>query len=343
MPGGHDPRIHRENAVRTLASLVAVCAAAVLPMENAYSWGQEGHSIVAEIAQHRLNPAATQAVTQLLGPNVSLASISSWADDVRGARPGTYNWHFVDIPGSQTDYVPARDCQPTSAGDCIVNELMRLRTELRCGATDTIRREALKFAVHFVGDVHQPLHAIGDKKGGNAVPIHGAIHGQTCTGSCPIETDSANLHALWDSGLIHRTVWDWGAYVRRRQARRRGHAGRLGGAVARHGGAGVERPARAGRWHAGRWLLQRGPAGPRPAARPGRGAPGRLPQRRVCRDQLQRRGGGSQRGWRTRGTAAVGSGKRGPLATGYAATTAGCAGVARGLAAIRLRPATLAA
>ncbi|MFW6073829.1 MAG: S1/P1 nuclease [bacterium] len=215
MPGGHDPRIHRENAVRTLASLVAVCAAAVLPMENAYSWGQEGHSIVAEIAQHRLNPAATQAVTQLLGPNVSLASISSWADDVRGARPGTYNWHFVDIPGSQTDYVPARDCQPTSAGDCIVNELMRLRTELRCGATDTIRREALKFAVHFVGDVHQPLHAIGDKKGGNAVPIHGAIHGQTCTGSCPIETDSANLHALWDSGLIHRTVWDWGAYVDR--------------------------------------------------------------------------------------------------------------------------------
>jgi hypothetical protein len=65
---------------------------------EALAWGSEGHSVIAEIAQRRLSPDASAAVAQVLGQSHSLASIASWADDVRDDRPETYNWHFVDIP-----------------------------------------------------------------------------------------------------------------------------------------------------------------------------------------------------------------------------------------------------
>jgi hypothetical protein len=63
-----------------------------------WSWGQEGHSIIAEIADLNLTARAKAQVSALLGQNASLASVASWADDIRDERPETYNWHFVDIP-----------------------------------------------------------------------------------------------------------------------------------------------------------------------------------------------------------------------------------------------------
>jgi hypothetical protein len=78
----------------------------------AFAWGQEGHSIVAEIAQRRLSPTAAAEVERLLGKGHSLASVASWADDQRAARPGSYNWHFVDIPVADTTYDPATECKP---------------------------------------------------------------------------------------------------------------------------------------------------------------------------------------------------------------------------------------
>jgi hypothetical protein len=180
------------------------------------AWGEDGHSIVAEIAQRRLTPAAQAAVAQALGPGVSLASVSSWADDYRDSHPETANWHFVDIPLAATNYDEARDC-PAHAGrgDCIVRELARLAPQLRCAPGPAERRDALRFAVHFVGDVHQPLHTVSEKKGGNQMAVHGELRGQTCHRNCELALDTGNLHALWDSTLIRRTVWDWGAYVER--------------------------------------------------------------------------------------------------------------------------------
>ena len=70
----------------------------LLPCATAWGWGQEGHSIIAEIAQRRLTPSAVAEVTRLLGHNHSLASVASWADDEKDIRPETSNWHFVDIP-----------------------------------------------------------------------------------------------------------------------------------------------------------------------------------------------------------------------------------------------------
>ncbi len=201
--------------MRTAYAAWACAALLSLHGVAAYGWGADGHSIVAEIAQRRLTPEAAAAVARLLGPGGSLASVASWADDVRGARKETYNWHFVDIPRDQSAYDEKRDCHDGERGDCIVKELQRLQHDLRCAATEPARREALQFSVHFVGDVHQPLHAVGDKRGGNEVPVHGSLHGQTCQGRCDIAAEAGNLHSLWDSGLIRRTVWAWGAYVDR--------------------------------------------------------------------------------------------------------------------------------
>lgn len=198
-----------------LIGVVCTIVVASLYPALAHAWGPEGHAIVAEIAQRRLDPAARDAVRTLLGTDASLASLSSWADDVRDQRPGTYNWHFVDIPLAGGDYNAARDCPPSAKGDCVVAEIGRLRRELRCAPAMEARVEALKFAVHFVADIHQPLHALGDKRGGNDQPVQGSIHGKICKGQCDVAPEAKNLHALWDSLLIRRTVWNWGAYVDR--------------------------------------------------------------------------------------------------------------------------------
>lgn len=198
---------------------LAVLAAALLlagAPPRALAWGAEGHSIVAELAQRRLSPAATAAVAQLLGPNVSLASVSSWADGQRALHPETTNWHFVDIPLASNAYDEARDCAPSAAhGDCIVRELARVEQDLRCGTDPGRRRDALRYAVHFVGDLHQPLHTVAEAMGGNQFAVHGTLHGTVCRRACELGPDTGNLHALWDTTLIRRTVWDWGSYVSR--------------------------------------------------------------------------------------------------------------------------------
>ena len=184
---------------------------------QALAWGQEGHSIVAEIAQTRLNETSAKVVQQLLKGR-SLASVASWADDVRDERPQTYNWHFSDIPLFSEKYSEARDCkQDKEKGDCIVKELVRLKNELRCTSGEA-QADALKFAVHFIGDIHQPLHTVHDQGGGNQLQVEPFMRGMTtCTerNTCKAEHASTNFHSAWDSGLINKTTWSWGAYVTR--------------------------------------------------------------------------------------------------------------------------------
>jgi hypothetical protein len=192
---------------------------AALP-SPALAWGQEGHSIIAEIAQQRLSPAAHAEVARLLGSNRSLASISSWADDERDRRPETYRWHFVDIPIAESRYDPNRDCHAEPGGDCIVAELERLRGELHCAPSDDQKRDALKFAVHFVGDLHQPLHTVSEARGGNDIPVEVRMRGAlVCrNGPCQMVQSRSNFHRVWDSTLIQRTTWSWGSYVDRLDA-----------------------------------------------------------------------------------------------------------------------------
>ena len=187
-------------------SLVLTCALA----GPSLAWGPEGHSIVAEIAQQRLSPAAAQMVQKLLKGR-SLASIASWADDERDLRPETGNWHFVNIPLDVATYNHDRDC---AKDDCIVAELDRLRGDLRCTSGEA-QAEALKFAVHFVGDIHQPLHTVAEDAGGNTITVDVFMRGLATCPTCTATHTPANFHAVWDVNLIQKTVWAWGAYVDR--------------------------------------------------------------------------------------------------------------------------------
>jgi hypothetical protein len=133
---------------------------AITPLSEAASWGASGHAIIAEIAQRRLHPQAVRKIRELLGGDVSLASVASWADELALLRPNTANWHFVNIPYDAVSYDPARDCKDTPRGDCVINAIARARSLLSDRMVSRRQRaEALMFLIHFVGDVHQPLHA----------------------------------------------------------------------------------------------------------------------------------------------------------------------------------------
>jgi hypothetical protein len=143
---------------------------------------------VALIASTRLTPATQKEVAALLG-NESMEDVAVWADDVRDTtHPRTASWHFTNIPISSNGFRRTRDCQQ---GSCVVAAIERQEAILRDRTRPRLaRQEALKFLIHLIGDVHQPLHAgdAGDR-GGNLrmiVLIGGAD----------------NLHGAWDSGII---------------------------------------------------------------------------------------------------------------------------------------------
>ena len=162
----------------------------------AAAWGPVAHRVIARVATRHLSPVARHEVARLL-EGQSLA-------DVRERRSETMRWHYVDIPVDAPDYQPARDCRPTPRGDCIIAALERERAALGDHrATDRRRAEALRFVVHLVGDLHQPLHCADDgDHGGNDVEV-------TLLGR------PDRLHAVWDSGLLTASGLGERAWVER--------------------------------------------------------------------------------------------------------------------------------
>lgn len=165
--------------------IAALCVA--LPV---YGWGPEGHALIARIAEAQLTPDVHAKVQAILGPGVTMASIASWPDSIRRERPETGAWHYIDIPIDAKHRDMARDC---AKGDCVVQKIEDFEAVLRDPNASAIqRREALIFVIHFIGDMHQPLHSSDDKdKGGN--DKHVVFQGRP-----------SNLHSLWDSGILGR-------------------------------------------------------------------------------------------------------------------------------------------
>lgn len=168
----------------------AILVAVVLvfgAVQFAHAWGSEGHQVISLIAQSQLTPRAKAEVDRLLAiePGETLASISTWADEHR--NPATARSHYINFPRGDCVYNEPRDCPD---GRCVVVAIKKQVEVLGSSATDDQKLTALKFLVHFVGDVHQPLHAgYQDDKGGNQYQLQAFMRG-------------SNLHAVWDSGLI---------------------------------------------------------------------------------------------------------------------------------------------
>lgn len=156
----------------------------------ARAWGCTVHRLIGAIAAARLSPA-TQAAIDTLTNDESLAEQACWADEIRPARPETKRWHYVDIQRGASAYDPARDCASEEQGDCLLAALERFTAQLRDRELDAAARtEALRFVVHLVGDLYQPLHCTDDRdKGGNQVAVR--FLGRPY-----------NLHAVWDTALL---------------------------------------------------------------------------------------------------------------------------------------------
>jgi hypothetical protein len=178
--------------LRTTIAVVLFLSAAV---GRAGAWGWEGHVIVGRIAEQHLTEKAKTAIAQLLGPDRKIedTSVASWPDNIRRDRPETGPWHYVDIPFEASSYDPTRDCKN---GQCVVAQTEHFAAVLAdTNATVVSKAEALRFVVHFVGDLHQPLHCIerNHDKGGNLVKI-----------TFLSKTEVGNLHSAWDSLLIRQ-------------------------------------------------------------------------------------------------------------------------------------------
>lgn len=186
--------------------------ACVLFAPPAHAWGPDGHRIVAALAQRHLSPAAEAEVERLLAPEHtrSLADIATWADDIQddpsqqALWQATHTLHYINFGDRRCDYQPPRDCRD---GRCVVGALQHYVAVLGDRSkSDAERRQALKFVVHFVGDVHQPLHAgYRDDKGGNTYQVQ-------------FQGEGSNLHRVWDSGLLRTRALAWPAYAQQLDA-----------------------------------------------------------------------------------------------------------------------------
>jgi hypothetical protein len=177
---------------RLLAAFVSFLL--LFPSPMAWAWGNEGHRIIADIAWDHLDPAAQARLRPFLG-DYNLASISVWPDDIRKDRPVTAPWHYVDISKDANGY-SAKDCPNDN---CVVAQIEKFAKIVGDPEQPfAARSEALNFLVHFVGDLSQPLHAIGEARGGNDIPV--MFFGSTQCGDY-----ACNLHSVWDSGLIEHT------------------------------------------------------------------------------------------------------------------------------------------
>jgi hypothetical protein len=197
-----------------LGCLVFSCA--VFPVTNANAWGNEGHEIVGEIAMHYLQPAVRQRVMAMLAADIDpltahdLLSETTWADRFRDSDRNstkvhydqTRLWHFVDIELTAPSIdaacfnhpqLPAGSAASLGpASDCVVDKINEFSAELGSSSVSAGEKLlALKFLLHFIGDVHQPLHASDENdSGGNAKHVSAASLG------------SGTLHGFWDTQLV---------------------------------------------------------------------------------------------------------------------------------------------
>ena len=190
---GSSLRPSRSLALATFLSLVL--ARESLPA--AAGWWDMGHRIVARLAQLRLTPHTRDAVRDILGGQ-SLADASVWADNIRNYRHDADQLHYVNIPLAATGYDSVRQCP---AGRCVIAAIEHDRMVLAdSAATPQDRAEALRFLIHFMGDLHQPLHVADDgDRGGNLRPVTLLGH-------------PTNLHQVWDGELIDSSGVDQDGY-----------------------------------------------------------------------------------------------------------------------------------
>ena len=189
---------------RTLRALCLAIAILLLAVSPIWSWGRDGHRIVARIAARNLKPEARKKLAAILGTNDAglenaMAAASTWPDEINKSKTGTFDWHFVDIPVTEPFAVGSL----CAKHDCIIDRIEEMADRLRTnrgGFTLAARPDPprpgtsreVAFLIHFVGDIHQPLHGSDNSdRGGNCENLQNPmIHADG--------TRTTVLHGVWD-------------------------------------------------------------------------------------------------------------------------------------------------
>jgi hypothetical protein len=160
------------------------------------AWGGMGHQIVALIAEDRLSDQAVAGVRDLLGDDqISDAVIASWADEIRRERRDTAPWHYVNIPFEAEQFDQKRD---GNDGRNVIDAITGAELSLTdASASRSQKIEALKFIVHLVGDIHQPLHCAerNHDRGGNGRLVFFLDRQR-----------AVNLHSVWDTLILQQAM-----------------------------------------------------------------------------------------------------------------------------------------
>ena len=200
-----------------LAGALALLTCATPP---ANAWGCKGHQTVALISENHLTPEARRLVQELLGENPIdpklkrwcgnattdlMVDASTWPDDVRNERKNG-PWHYIDIPRGKQKGELSEYC---GTEGCVTRVIEEQRAILKDKSADPLKRaEALRYIIHFVGDMHQPLHAITNAdNGGNCVAVKFFRHEPLANSAHPEREDySPNLHQIWDTEILERDM-----------------------------------------------------------------------------------------------------------------------------------------
>ncbi|WP_442589801.1 S1/P1 nuclease [Pedobacter sp. AW31-3R] len=169
---------------------IAVAIVAYLPF-NAAAWGKTGHRVVGQIADYYLTAKARKAVKEILG-NETMAIASNWPDFIKSDTSFKYldSWHYVNIPGGLNQQQVFQFLDNDKAGN-VYNKIPELIATLKNKqSTAEQKLLAMRLLIHFVGDIHQPMHtARKEDLGGNKLYV--TWFGQ-----------KTNLHHVWDESLI---------------------------------------------------------------------------------------------------------------------------------------------
>jgi hypothetical protein len=188
--------------VKILRSVLALTLSGLMVC-LASAWDDTGHMVIAEIAYNHMTPTARAEADRLLKVGATskasdFLTSACWADDIRRERRETGPWHYIDLY-FRSDAKPATHKPDAENAVWAISKFKAILKDKSQPEAD--RAEALRFLIHFVGDLHQPLHTVsretdvlpaGDA-GGNKFPIQAPA---SFVGDYP----PRNLHALWDEG-----------------------------------------------------------------------------------------------------------------------------------------------
>lgn len=188
----------RRRYLKVILPLIALFA-----WQQSFCWGLTGHRVVAEIAQQHLSKKAKKELKKLIGKE-TLAWWANWPDFIKSDTSWNHasKWHYVDLPGHMEKEAFIADLKKLP-GKNLYTQIPAMVEQLKDKSLPIEQRQvALRFLIHLVGDLHQPLHVGRDEdQGGNKIVVYWF-------------DKKTNLHSLWDSMLIEYQQYSYTEYAR---------------------------------------------------------------------------------------------------------------------------------